>query len=458
MRPRWIASGGFVRGKLVPVLFLCAHFPLSGDVHGQGVVRRVSLAEAMEEFAENSLALKIVRSETAQVAGVARQSRAYANPGFSFVRDDLGHEGEKLREEAFLLTQSVEWPGRTAARRRVSKYAIRAGEARLRADSIELAFEVREAYVQTWFAEEVEGIVRRTSSVIRKVAEDAEIRFEADDISAFEARRLRLERVKAEQEVAEAALRSRDARRKLATLIAPGAGTEEVGPSEAVGGVPPMVTREAALRTLPHRPDLEAAARELDAARAGEETATTYAIPEPTVGLGYRRHLDGFRGASISVDVPLPLFDRGSGARYAAAAHGSAAAYRLDLRGQLARYDLATTFDLYASRRSRLEAVAADLLADGEALLAAATAGYAELEMSLVELLDAASAFRSAQLSAVSIRSGAWTAYYDLLRAMGGGVEPASTRAAQQIERASLGNCRHGVSCQLFRTWPTSPP
>ena len=404
-------------------LILGGFLLLPSAVDGQGTVRRVSLAEALQEFAGNSLPLKIARSEAAQLAGAARQSRAYANPAFSFARDDLGHLDEKFWEETFLFTQPVEWPGRTAARGRAATHATGAATARLRADSIALAFEVREAYLQAWFAEEAERIVRRTASVIQTVAEDAEIRLEAGDISAFEARRLRLEHVQAEQEMAEAALRSLEARRRMATLIAPGTGTEEVGPSEGVEGVPPLVTREAALQALPRRPDLEAATRELDAARAGEEIAATYAIPEPTVGLGYRHHLDGFGGASIALDLPLPLFDRGSGARAEAAAHSSAAAYRLDLRRQLARYDLAAAADRYASRRTRLVAVATDLLADGEALLSAATAAYSEQEMSLLELLDAASAFQNALLSALSLRSEAWIAYYDVLRAMGGAVE-----------------------------------
>ena len=39
--------------------------------------------------------------------------------------------------------------------------------------------------------------------------------------------------------------------------------------------------------------------------------------------------------------------------------------------------------------------------------------------MTLLELLDAAGTFRDARLSALSLRSAAWIAYYDLLRAMG---------------------------------------
>ncbi len=385
----------------------------------QDTVRRVSLPEALEAFAENSLALKIARSAAAEVAGAARQSRAYFNPSFSISRDDLDHDLEQHWEEVVLLSQPLEWPGRTAARRRAARHMMGAGAARLRGDSIRLAFDVREAYALAWFAEAAELTARQTASVIREVTEDAEIRLEAGDISAFEARRLRLERVQAEQDVAEAELQVRSARRYLAALIFPGTGIEEIGPAAGLEGVPPPVTREEALSALQERPDLVAAARELDAAQADLSAAKSGWVPSPTVGFGYRHQEDGFHGLSLGVDLPLPLFDRGGGAREEADARSSAAAYRLDLGRRLAENDLLTTSDRYASSRARLETAADGLLADGEALLSSAMAAYGENEMSLLELLDAASAFRNARLGALSMRSTAWIAYYDLLRAMG---------------------------------------
>lgn len=412
------------RTRPFPVLFLCGLLLAPHAAFGQETVRRVSLAEALEAFAENSLALKIARSEMAGMTGAARQSRAYHNPGFLFERDDLGHGAESIWEQTFLFLQQVEWPGRTGARTRAAAHTIGAGAARFRADSIGLAFEVRDAYLRAWFAEEAESIVRRAASVIQSVAEDAEVRLGEGDISAYEARRLRIERVQVELEVEEAGLRARDARRVLAALIAPGTATEEVGPSEGPDGIPPPMNREAAVAALEDRPDVEAAARELDAARAGMEVAGTSWIPAPTLGLGYRHRDDGFDGARIAIDLPLPLFDRGSGAREEAAARSSAAAYRLDLRGKLAEYDLLAASDRFASGRERLEAAAPTLLADGEALLASAAAAYAEDEVTLLELLDAANAFRSARLSALSLASEAWLAYYDLLRAMGGAPAP----------------------------------
>ncbi len=403
----------------VPALVLCGLLLVPASAFGQETIRRVSLAEALEEFARNSLALRIARSETAELTGAARQSRAYFNPDISFGRDDLSHENEEVWEETVLISQQLEWPGRTAARGRVAAHAIEAGAARFRVDSLALAFEVRQAYAQTWLAEETESIMGQTASIIQAVAEDAENRLQSGDISAYDARRLRIERVAAKLEAEEAELRARDARRMLAALIAPGTGVDEVGPSEALNGVPPMIAPEAAMHALSQRPDVEAAARELDATAAGVQVAQTYWAPDPTLGVGYRRHDDGFGGVSIALDFPLPLFDRGAGAREEATAQHSAAAYRLDLTRQLAEYDLLTASDRYGSARARLESTGPNLQADGEALLASATTAYAENEMTLLDILDATNAFQSAQLSVLSLTSEAWISYYNLLRAMG---------------------------------------
>ena len=404
-------------------LVLCGVLLAPSAAVGQEAVRRVSLAEALEAFAGNSLELKIARSEAAGLMGMARQSRAYFNPEFSFERDDLSRNDEKAWEESFLLHQQVEWPGRTTARARAARHTISAGAARLRADSVALAFDVREAYVRAWFAEEAESVVQRTASVIQSVVEDAEVRLKAGDISAYEARRLRLARVEAEQELAETVLRTRAARRNLGVLIAPGTGTQEVGPSEGPDGVPPMISRETALAAVDGRPDVAAAASELDAARAGVDVAGTYWVPVPSLELGFRHHHDGFGGAAFGLNFALPLFNRGSGIREEAAAHSSAAAYRLELRRQLARNDVLAASDRYASNRARLETAGQSLRADGEALLASATAAYAENEMTLLELLDAAGAFQGAQLSALSFETEAWVSYYNLLRATGSAPE-----------------------------------
>ncbi|MCY3707206.1 MAG: hypothetical protein OXH08_17160 [Gammaproteobacteria bacterium] len=65
---------------------------------GPGGGPRVTRAEALEAFGENSPALRIARAETAGIAGRARQSRSYANPAFSLLLEDLSRSGEDYWE------------------------------------------------------------------------------------------------------------------------------------------------------------------------------------------------------------------------------------------------------------------------------------------------------------------------------------------------------------------------
>lgn len=388
-------------------------------LEAQHEVRRVTLAEALAAFGEHGLALAIARSRAEEAAGAARAYRSYANPSLSLVREDLGNGGEDYWETTAGVVQRVEWPGRTGARGRVAAHMRDAAVARFRADSIRLAHEVREAYVRAWLAEEEETAADAAAAVIRTVEEAARRRLEEGDISAYEARRLRLERLRAEREVSDAALGARVARRRLAALLGPGAGADEVGPAEGIAGVPPGVEARAALEAVGGRADVAAAGGELDAARARVAVAATEWVPDPTLGLGYKDQADGFAGAAVTVNLPLPVFDRGGGTRDEAVAREAAASYRRDLTRRLAEMDVRGALDRYEAARARLEATGDLLLVDADALLATARAAYAEGEMTLLELLDAAGAFRDARVSALSLRSEAWIAYYDLLRSVG---------------------------------------
>ena len=418
MRVKW--RGG-MRVKRITVVFLTgllAAGPLA--LEGQDGIRRVTLAAALEAFAANSLSLRIARDEAAEIAGRARQYRSYANPAISLVREDLSQSGENYWETTAGLMQRIEWPGRTTARGQAARHTISGAGARFRAASLQLVFTVREVYVGAWLAEEAERTIGQAAEMIYAVTRAAEQRFEAGDISGYETRRLRLGRIQAEKDEGDAQLRTRAARRLLSSLVFPEADLHELGPAEAIVGVPPAIVPETALDALSRRPDLEAASRELDAARAEHTVAMLGWVPDPTLSLAYKEHADGFRGASVGVDLPLPIFNQAGGARDEAAARESAATSSLGLVRRQAELDLVSASDRYSVARERLQATGDGIMAEAEALLAAARVAYDEGEMTLVEFLDAADAFRDARLSALILRAEAWIAYYNLLRAMGG--------------------------------------
>ena len=389
-------------------------------LNGQDGVPRVTLAEALEAFAEHSPALRIARAEAAEIRGRARQYRSYANPAFSLLREDLSHSGEDYWETTAGVIQRIEWPGRTVARGAAARHAINGAGARFRADSLRLVFAVREAYVATWLAEEAERTIGQAAEMIQVVTRAAEQRLEAGDISGYETRRLRLGRIQAEKDEADAELRTRSARRLLASLVLPEVSLHEVGPADAIIGVPPAIGSGNALNALSRRPDLEAAARELDAARARHRVANLDWVPDPTLSLAYKEHADGFKGATLGMDLPLPIFNRAGGARAEAAARESAAISSLDLLRRQAGLDLVDASDRYSVARERLAVTGDGIMAEAGVLLSAARVAYDEGEMTLVEFLDATGAFRDARLSALTLRAEAWIAYYNLVRAMGG--------------------------------------
>ncbi len=405
------------------VLVLAAIPPRAGSA--QEAERRISMTEALGLFGQNSLALRIARAEALEIEGMARQSRGYFNPALTVVREDLGRGEDDYWEMTIGVEQRLEWPGRTSARSRAAGHRIEAAAASYRADSLRFAFHVRRAYAGAWAAEEREVTVRRVADVVVRVTEAAERRFAEGDISGYEARRLRVERVRIEQEVAGAELDAATARRTLAALVLPEAEVVEVGPSEPLVARPPEVTREAALNALATRPDLESAELVLAAADAEVSIASSGWVPDPTLTLGYKDQADGFSGASFGVALPIPLFDRRGGVEDGARARWEAAAAGLQLRRLEARNDVLGVFERYQSTRVRLQRVGEDLLGEADALLEIAAAAYDEGELTLVGLLDAARAFGDARATAVALRAETWTAYYDLLRAMGQAPEDA---------------------------------
>ena len=109
---------------------------------------------------------------------------------------------------------------------------------------------------------------------------------------------------------------------------------------------------------------------------------------------GYKRQSDGFDGFFFGVNVPLPTFDRRKGDLEAAEAGARGALARVDLTRRLIENDVRRSLAAYASLFERIAVIRNQLLSEVDDLLRIARVSYSEGEMSLLELLDAAEAFR----------------------------------------------------------------
>lgn len=385
----------------------------------QDGTRRVTLDEALNLFVSQNLELRIARANAAELSGTAHQAAAYPNPGVTASYERLANGPLGYRETYLTLTQRLDWPWLAAARRSAANRRADAGAARVSADSVKLAFDVRRTFIETAQAEQAHTALLEATEMVRTAERQATDRAAAGDIAGYELRRLRVERLRYENELSVATLRMRAARRRLAGLILPG-DTLEMAAAGPIDGRPGSVPLEGALRAsrLAHG-DLAEVQAIAASARDSRRAAGADRLPVPIIAAGYKTQADGFGGTYLSAGFSVPLFDRRGAAVAAADAHARGAEARVDLVRRQVENEVRRTHETFAAATARIDLFGDGATAEIEALLRIARVSYAEGEMTLVELLDAVNVFRAGRLAVAEAWADLWTSFFDLERAVG---------------------------------------
>ncbi len=388
---------------------------------------RVTLEEALRLFRENNLSLRIAQAGVAEARGRRRQVAAYPNPGVSVTYEPLFRGGEQLSETYVTLSQEIAWPGERSARIEAAGARTEAAQARAAATGVQGALRVVEAFVETASAEARVGALRLVTEEFQRAAERGLSRFREGDFAGYSLRRVRVEHMRYQNDLLRARLDRQTARRELALLIFPEGDVRQVRPVMDFAARPTRLTLPGMIETaLQTRPALEAARAEVEAARWALRAARRAQVPDPTLTAGYKRQSNGFQGLYLGVSVPIPLFDRNQGAAQARQARLRAAQTQLLLAERRVKNEVRDAFARYAAFRDRLGEVQEDLpeapdalLGRADHLLEVAQVSYREGGMSLVELLDAAEAYRDARLLTADLLADYWKSYFALRRAAG---------------------------------------
>jgi cobalt-zinc-cadmium efflux system outer membrane protein len=378
-------------------------------------------------FEENNLELRLVMAQRDAVAGLARQARAHPNPVATVTHEGLSESGADYSESYFLASQRLEWPGRRDGR--IASSDGEAAVARTRADAerLRLAFEVKRSYLQAAAAEEQLVVIEEVRDVFRFAEESGRQRFREGDLSGYDARRIRIERARYENLATSQTIALLNARLLFASLILSDSSGEEppnVAPAAVPEGSPPSLSDlddEAALEgAFERRREMRSAEAQVTAAEGSVRYRSTFRYPDVTLTGGYKRQSDGFDGFFVGASLPVPLFDQKQGDVDAAEARLRTATAHLALTQRTIANDVRRTFSTYLSVSERAALIRDQLLSGVDDLLRIARVSYGEGEMSLLELLDAAEAYRESQIALSELTSELWIRYYDLERAIGG--------------------------------------
>lgn len=405
------------------VFLLAAGFAVGHPPAAEAQERTVSFSEAVELFAQNNLELQEGRLRAAELSALARQATAFPNPSALVSHEPVWRGSESYSETYVSVSQRFEWPGLRRARVDAAVQLAEAANADERADSLRLLFELAEAYTHAVAASQRRNLLQSVTEIFRQADRANEFMLTQGEASGYHVRRLKVERARYENRLAVAELDAADARRRLAVLIQPQGNASQIYPSDPLRDVPTDLAFETALqRARTQRAELESARTDVEAAQASLTLARQDRLPEPTVTAGYKSQSDGFKGLFLGTSVPIPLFDRNTGAILARQQRLQAAQTRLALVEARVEQDVRRAYETYASLSDRVDLITQGLLGEADELLHAARVGYDEGEMSLVELLDAAEAYRDARVSSLELLADFQIAYFDVLRAAGGSI------------------------------------
>lgn len=356
---------------------------------------RLGWAEVLQLAQERAPEVLAARAE----AGVARGRLVGASPLLA-ENPSLGVAGggrlgprSVLPELEVSLLQSLEVPGRRAARLDAAEAAWRAASAEAEEVERQVTRAAALTYVRAVHAIERERLMATVASAAERTVTVAARRHAAGEVPLLETNAARA-----------AAARARAAQRSMAAtrLLLEGELRSMLGlpaaPPLAVDGVlQDLVMSEvaAAEPALEARPDLRALKARLD--EAGAELRVGESRWWPDLGVGARYSLEeGAHGAAGIVELSLPTFDNGEATRVEARARAEALGARLTARQGAAVSAWVTSRAVLEERRGAARELqqAAVPLADENVLLA--RRGYEAGELGLADLLalerDAASA------------------------------------------------------------------
>lgn len=388
---------------------------IPGSSTAQQVPAAVSMQEAVDLFLRDSPEMSELGSRLSAGLSEARQLRAAPNPTLSFTNEDLGQYAERY----FNLSQPVDFLWNTGARSR--RADARAGTARAAflQDSAGAVLELKRVYLEAWHGARVLDALSEAERVVAAVVDDARERVELDDLAPYDLRRLSVVHATISQKLGMAEVDLAHAERTLGSRLA-GDGSLPRVQARDPGSAEAAVDYDAVAVALRSRPELAGGASAVAAYEAEARLARTSLLQGTTLTGGFKSQSDGRDGLFFGLAFPLPVLDRRGGAVATARGRGDAAAASLERTRIRVASEAALAEQRFRTAIDQQALIRGAALDEASQLLATARVAYAEGEVGVVEMVDAAEAYLEARLLQAEIDRRSWTARLDLEHAMGG--------------------------------------
>jgi len=365
-----------------------AAYALAGSA--AAVEAPLTLPAAIERALAANPGLRAAASEALAQEGAIAQAGALPNPELELLRE--GRERNN-RTTTAQLGIPFELGGKRAARvdaaqqeRALALAALDALRAQVRADTVAAFYEVAAAGERQRLAQELVALAARATNAAAR-------RVDTGKASPLEATRAKVAQSALQIEAIQAARELAAARIRLTALWGGEPATLALSVPAAIEApaVPPLAQLEARLASAPDMRRALAGVAHRSALVRVEESRR---VPDVTLIVGTQRESSserpgGERRAVLGVSVPLPLFNRNSGAVLESLRRVDKARDELDAERVRLHAALAQAHGQLAAASDEAALIRLEVVPGAEQAYAAANRGYELGKFGLIDVLDA---------------------------------------------------------------------
>jgi cobalt-zinc-cadmium efflux system outer membrane protein len=366
----------------------------------------------------NNPTLRESAAELEATGGRLIQAGKYPNPHFRYEEDELGETRGPAGTIKLQVNQEIVTAGKRRLDLAIAAQGRDAASVALLGRKFDVLTRVRRAYydylgmrftVQS--DREVVAALGQAMEITRKLVEEAKTRPPTDLI------RIEALLEEAKTDLARNQVNAEAAWQQLASEVGVPQSPMPQTDDNLPDNVPDWDATTIRERVLTANTELKQAALEAERARLAIERAKAEAVPNVTVGGGYTRNFPEFEaGAVITLETPLPLWDRKQGLiQEAEARWAQARAAEQSTATRLTR-ETAAAFARYQTARLQAERLTTEVLPRLRKNLELLHKGYqaGASQVAFSDVLLAEVALNTARLSLAEARRKLWLAIADL--------------------------------------------
>ena len=383
---------------------------------GAPALSRLSLREAEALLATKNRELQVARRAVEAAEATTLSAGQRPNPTLSLNTINIsprtgigsGNLRDKAVDSTIRLDQVIERGNKRELRVSAAKILETASGEDLADTLRQQRLALRGAYYDVLLAQDKASVVAETAELFKRAQQAAELRLKAGDISGADVARLRVDVLRALNDLQTAEADRRRAQLALAYMIGAERQAEDI---KAVDAWPaPQRTELINLdEMIERRPDVRGARARIEAAVKAREVARSLRTRDFSVGVQYEHFPDiaGNSSNTFGFGVSIPLFTRYyyEGEIAQAESAYNSAIDNLERVRALARGEVGKALSDVTASAERLARYQESLLSEAKKSADSAEFAYKNGAIGVMDLLDARRTLRAIQLDAATAQA-----------------------------------------------------